>query len=578
MKKIIPLLLIFAFSGPSLICSEITKKSTLENIQIQTLADLLFQFDHSEQARISFKNLLPKEDIEIHFSLCKACCDAKKNHLIEVLFALVPKSYKKIAIEKMEKAGYPYRSPRPGTLGSEEIYSIRIDNAEVYFFMDLEKYELARKMVENVSDQMQHGVCAGEFPLTTIEVSPICTIFESPVGYDDALQPIYRDPRGRNAIEDYTYKVAQKIKDLLGCTMLAVSRQMSLVVSHDAMRFHRDQLPDQYAFLNQQGVSFPTSWLAQDLTLMDWDMSEGTLSGTIMEETETRDRFYFFLKRGEVTTNLTLDPPLYPEDGSPPVYPGAKTLPFHSAVAPIDMLGGKSIGSSKGKRISNVVRGVVLEKDVASLRQRAIPLPLNRPTKEKIDEYSHLFKYPNGILRKEFLNPCLNAIVVDCLVRLPPQEEVEILTGEILNRSDVFNEIKALTNLDLKNYNLRYYKLVKRGVGFSNIADLGIEIPENSLIIAWNRAKLPEHYEYYPFADSFSNHLPWIQLYPLGPNALLQGEGRNFQKLALTSIEEIFFRNAVWDAESVDVPLLSNTFATEIDLLVFTNPLLETAK
>lgn len=541
-----------------------------QEIKKNLLECLLFNFDRDATSRKLFKEYFPKDDPKIHAQLCKSCYATNREHLVEVMFALISKYYKNKAVESLKKEGIEYQPPRPGTLGSEEIYSIKLDNAEMYFFMDLEKYELAREMVENANHCMKHGVCAGEYPLVTIEISPVATIAEDPIGYDENLEPLYADQLGTRAIDEYSKKVSDKIKNLLGLNLLALSRQMSLVVSHDAMRFHQDQLPIQYEYLRKKEIGFPKCWLSQDLTLMDWDMSTGTMSGTIMEESSSKERFYFFLKPGEVTTNLTLESPVYPDDGSPPIYLGAKTLPFHTVVAPIDFNSSYNSGSSKGKRISNVVRGVVIDEDVEHLRKKALPLPIDRPEIVHRSESDSLFQYQSGILRKEYPHIHVFPTLADSFFRKTSQEELEILEGHAIRDKALAEIIEVEFNVELKNRDAKIYKIIKRSGGFSSFNKLGIDYDQDSVILAINRSSLPDHYEYYPLACyEKEKNLPWIQLYQLPPNAILKFEGRVLNNFLLTPIEEIFFRNSEWDAASVDVPLLQNSFYTEIDLVIF---------
>lgn len=538
--------------------------------RLSFLQALFVSFDYHEKARSLFKELLPKDDLDVHLALCRYAYAKDQLHLVEVLFALVPKFYKEQVISTLKREGYKYNSPRPGTLGSDDIYFVQFGKAEMYFYMDLEKYETARRIVEDTNTSMKHAVCLGEFPLVTIEVSPVATIFCPPIGYNKIYDPIYADGEGTKAIEEYTQKVNKKIKDHLGLNMLATSRQMSLVVSHDAMRFHQDQLPEQYEFLNKKGNSLPRCWLGQDLALMDWDMSKGTLSGTLIQDGAKGDRFYLVQYPGEVTTNFTLDPPIYPADGSPPVYPGAKTLPFHSATAPIDFYGEVTSGSSKGKRISNVARGVVLENDVKQLRQRATPLAINRPSlkEETIDRL--VYQYENGIIRTEFKSRFFSPLNLDTFMRMPPKEGVEILQTTVQNQPQVKKYFSSLLNTNLEESKLKYYRLIKRDSGFSRLDSLDLEIPEESIVVLINRSQLPETYEHYLLSqDCTAQNLPWIQMYRFPPNSILKCDYRTLMHLSLTPPEELFLRNAEVDADSVDISLLPNLFSNEIDLLVF---------
>jgi len=62
----------------------------------------------------------------------------------------------------------------------------------------------------------------------------------------------------------------------------------------------------------------------------------------------------------------------------------------------------KTSGSSKGKRLSTVLRGVVSERELENLKENSQELSLNRPIALE-DGKKRALLYPNGILVKKLL-------------------------------------------------------------------------------------------------------------------------------------------------------------------------------
>lgn len=542
-----------------------------EGEQLEILVQILRRYDDSEEARKVFKKILPTDQKNMIELLALDCYRSKRFSLAEVLFSHLDESLKNSALRFLEAKGFSYRQPLPGRLGSKQVYTVMLGDAEVYFFMDLEKYDLARGIVGRVKDDLILSIAKAEFPLPTIEIASIATEYRHPMGYDEILEPIDVDPLGTYLIDEYTNNIKKNIENRFHLRMNCISREMNLVVSQDAMRFHRDQLPLQYDFLNRAGASYPKCYMAQDLTLMDWDMPKRSFSGTLMRDGDKGDIFFILLFPGEVTANFTLDPPEYPSDGSPPVYPGATTLPYHSPYAPVDFDGKYTSGSGKGKRISNVVRGVVLDKDLQEIRSRAVSLPINRAKVFYDDEGHKTSKYANGVNIYPISNALYSDLDVKNFVRKENDLHVEKLHFPQAISAQRILEFADYMPINFSEYEGSLYRVIKRTDGFTRFNDLFCsELKEDSIVVLINRSSIPETHEYTQISeDSTAYRLPWIQMYFLPPNYTMIVPSKCFKNFCMTPVEEMFFRNPQKDADSLDVELLPSDIYSAVDVLIF---------
>lgn len=548
-------------------------KTSNPHLSKKIFSELLLTYDDSEKSRVCFKALLKDMSTEALKDLAISCCIKNKPQLAEIIFAHLDVVTKNSILKEMELKNIPYSKPLPGRLGADQVHFVQLGNAKMYFFMDLEKYDLARNMANQTNKNLMCSMAVAEFPLPTVEVAATATMFRKPLGFDKNLNPIHIDPYGTYLIDDYTQKIVDNIEKRFECNISTLTREMNLVVSHDAMRFHRDQLPLQYAYLNKAGSNFPKCYLVQDLTLMDWDMPINSFSGTLMRDGDCGDIFFILQFPNEVTANFTLDAPIYPKDGSPPVYPGPTTLPYHSPYAPVDYKGKFTSGSSTGKRISSVVRGIVLDKHLAKLREVAISLPLNRPT---IHSDGDRIIYNHGVEIEALPADLSMKLITKNLVRKDNDQHVELLVPDQLFTSLQRQALETALGLIISNYDVEFTKIIKRTSGFTRFNDLNLNIKNEDLCIIINRSNLPSHYEYTHISeDCTPNGAPWIHMYFLPPNQMMKINGHLITNFCLTPIEEMFYRNPKYDAESLDVNLLNTDFHSEIDLFILRKKIIQ---
>ena len=526
------------------------------------LSNLVLTYDFSEKSRNCFKSFIKGASLNALESLTESFARKGKANINEIIFAHVDLNTKNSLLKNLKVSNVSYTKPLPGRLGAEEVYAVKLGDAEMYFFMDLEKYDLSRKMANQADKNLMCSMAVAEFPLPTVEVAATATMFRKPLGFDKKLNPIDIDPFGTHLIDTYTKDVASNIERRFNCNISTLTREMNLVVSHDAMRFHKDQLPLQYAYLNKAGPNFPKCFLAQDLTLMDWGMPVNSFSGTLMRDGDEGDIFFILQFPNEVTSNFTLDPPIYPEDGSPPVYLGPTTLPYHSPYAPVDYLGKYTSGSSNGKRISSVVRGIILDEELNKLREDAIQLSLNKPIKVNKDSLNEKIVYENGVEIQEISKDSLELLSINNLVKEPTDQHVQLLTIKDSLSDEKIKALELISGLNSNDYEVSFKKVIKRTSGFTLLNDLNLELSEGDLCLLINRSKVPDFYEHTHISENCTPRgAPWFHMYFLPPSKIMKLPGAVASHFCLTPIEEMFYRNPQHDAESQDVELLKNRFS-----------------
>ena len=153
-------------------------------------------------------------------------------------------------------------------------------------------------------------------------------------------------------------------------------------------------------------------------------MSADTLSATVLQDSLSDERFLLALFPKESVGMIFAQSPKYLTREAHPSYLVPTIFPYHAVLSPIDRKGGVTAGSSKGKRLSTVVRGVVLESEIDALKAKSKPLSLNRPSLLNGE-----WVYPNGMIAKEIsvdVSPLLDGFNQGFVLKYPDQENVEI--------------------------------------------------------------------------------------------------------------------------------------------------------
>jgi len=458
----------------------------------------------------------------------------------------------------------------PGRLGHSGIATAKFGKNRLYFYMTPEKHDMAKGFMQDIIENMLHGIDVAELDFPVVEVTPICTINKEPIDYDKDNQPIYTDTKGMMVFESHAQKVKQMIESLWGVTFHGLSKETSLIVNFDANKFHQDQFITQYQFLKNHPHPIPEYILVQDLTLVDFEMAKGTFSGTILQDEDTEDRFIFPLFDSQVACTVYTEPAIYLGPDKAPEYPGAMTLPPHSPMACVDRLGDLTPGSAKGKRVSISIRGLVTKKEMEEFASRSQQLDVDYPeirlnSDNKIERH-----YSHGILFKELDANSIDKSPMTSVLRLPDVQNMELYETSAQDSAHLIEYIKsmfAITENDVK-----VLHLIKKDGGFSNfICEQGaLNIAPDAKVVVLNRSKLPQDYKHFPIAEDFTlQGKPWIQLYPFSPNMAMKVSGAKLKDLAAVSAEEIIFRDARKDIESIDPNVMNEKIVIQLDLYVF---------
>lgn len=462
----------------------------------------------------------------------------------------------------------------PGRINSEEVCWVQFGSTDVFFYMTPEKHELAKKIVSQINNEkLKLTVDINDYDCFTTEISAIASKYPNPIAYKDN-RPIFADPIGHAVLESYSESLKNIIRNKLGLNLEGTSREINFVLSQDAHKFHQDQSGIQFEFLKNKNTSSPPRKIIQDLTLIDWDMSVDTFSATILQDSLSKDRFLLSLFPKEIVGMLFMQSPLYLTREAHPSYTAPTIFPYHAVLSPIDKKGDSTPGSSKGKRLSTVLRAVVCESEINELKRKASLLPINRAvpfdTENGVD-----FIYPNGIISKE-LPTEIQSLLKDwnreegVVRKYPDKENVEIYEIAHPNVFYLSRFIGDAFSISSRNISkAAFIRLVKKDGGFSNFKSLGLEISDNTEVFIFNSSQLPFGYDYFNLAEDCAEQcLPWIQLYHIPPEKVFWIPSTVVPKLSLTPVEEILFRLAEHDSKKTDGLTSSKKIITKIDLLI----------
>lgn len=457
----------------------------------------------------------------------------------------------------------------PGRLGNEETQWVQLGNADLFFYMTPEKNDLIQKIVQDVNlEKLGLTVDINDYDCFTTEISATASKYPDPIKSQNG-SAIYADPQGNDVLNSFAHDLNKLISSQLGLNMEGVSREINLVVNQDAHKFHQDQSTKQFDFLKLRDPLSPPCTIIQDLTLVDWDMSADTLSATILQDSHSEERFLLALFPKESVGMIFAQSPKYLTREAHPSYLVPTIFPYHAVLSPIDRKGGKTAGSSKGKRLSTVVRGVVPECELDALKANSKQISLNRPT-----FYNDEWIYPDGMIARGIsidIRPLLDLFDQGLIFKHPDRENIEIYELNIDSYNPVIQQLALQFAVDSKSIkNVRLIRLLKRDSGFSALNKMNLPIQAGSEIIILNSSNIPDGYDYYNLARDFTvEGLPWIQLYYLPDNRGFKISAEQIQKLSLTPIEEVLFRKAKEDSMKTDGLQSLNKIVTKIDLFIF---------
>jgi hypothetical protein len=465
--------------------------------------------------------------------------------------------------------------PLPGRVNHDDIGWIQFGSTDVFFYMTPEKDALSRKIVEEINqEKITLTIDINDYDCLTTEISAIASKYPNPLDYKEE-NPIFADPIGQATLESYAESLKRLLASQLGLNIEAVSREINFIVSQDAHKFHQDQSGNQFDFLRKREQSLPPCNIIQDLTLIDWDMSMDTFSATIVQDSLSTDRFLLTLFPKEAVGMLFTQSPIYLTREAHPSYLVPTIFPYHAVLSPIDKKGESTTGSSKGKRLSTVLRGVVLQSEIAQLKQKSLPLPINRSIPFE-DEKGRGSIYQNGIVTRELTRDIQDLLrewnfEEGLVYKHSDRENVEIL--EIANPNSLILSQLLAEQFGISPQTISrttFLRLIKKDGGFSAFNQMGLEAMSNSEVIILNSSQMPLGYDYFSLAEDCTQQmLPWIQLYHFPPQRAFRIPNSVFPKLSLTPVEEILFRKAEIDSMKTDGITAKKKIVTKIDMIIF---------
>jgi hypothetical protein len=446
----------------------------------------------------------------------------------------------------------------PGRVANQGIYVVKFGNTRTYLYMTPEKETATLKLVEAVNNK-SIKLCADvyENPRTT-EFSAIPSIMPDPVIIDE-MDSVPNDLFGQIPLNQYAVKIRDIAQQTLHLgPLFAVSREINLIVSHDAHTFHKDSFPKQFAYL-QEHPELPKCSLIHDLTLVDWDMAKTTVSGTIFHDPVAYDRFLLALLPNDLFGTFSIEPIDYPEDGGTPKDPGSALLPFHAVLSPEDLHGGISAGSSKGQRISSVLRGLIKEEDSHEIDLIAKELKVNRPTLSE-----NKIVYPNGIEYRSI--PPEWSETKDEILSIIEIDNIQIIKYALNGDSIFAKSLREIFNIPNEYFAFEHTRFSKKDGGFNPLHSLE-KYSKNDIIIVVNHSVIPVGYKHYPLSEDQSDlGNPWIQMYQFRTGMAMNVSGI-YHRLSLTPVLELLYRDEATDCGKERSP--TTKLATHVDFYIF---------
>lgn len=515
---------------------------------------MFFLYPTSEKLRHYVHIIFPMHDEQEHLSLAKLCVKEKRTDLLNALFTLVqPKSQKILEKELGYRAYSSYRAPLPGRLGQESLFHTRLGSCDIYFSMNLEKFGSICNLVESINKTMTISVEAPTLPYHKACIIPEIIKQPTPLGYDQTSKPIYTDSIGIAAIEKYLNEGIKNVNHTLGSSLENPQVYINLALNQDNNSWGQDYFPKN-TLSHAESLSHRVP--LYEYSLADWQISEGTIGGLVLQDGSEGDRFIIPIFPRDLFCMHMVEKQKSLKNEQP-------TLPPYTVLSPIDYQSTLTPGSTKGKYLLAITRGELPSSQLDITTKKSKELDINRYNISDMER-----KYPNGITFKKLHSTSPKA---PSLEWIGCSENVDIFKIHVREVSTLLLEISNLFNISNVNVeSMRAYRLVKRTPGLSHLDKINLDIPEKSTIIMINRSELPEGYKYFNIAEDQTDiGNPWIQLYRFLPNTVMKVDCHSFNRLSLSPSEEILYRDDLNDATEGKESTLKPRIVSEIDLYVF---------
>jgi hypothetical protein len=406
-----------------------------------------------------------------------------------------------------------------------QVHHCPFGKTDLFLYMTADKPELSRGFVNAVTQ---------EAILTTEATSPPCEMVEFVplwMRRQSAEGRFTIDPDVPSPFDTYFTRLLAIVADALGVEVECPSTEMSLIVNGDGLRYHRDRMSNQFAVL-AASTGTDEDYLVQDLTLIDWDMQAGTVSGTMIEH-ENGDRYLLTLYPGE-TVGLFF--------AERPELPGPMMMPFHCAIPVLDRSFRSSCGMSKGKRVSSVTRGIAPASAIDRLRVTAAPLSAEMVESPLQCAYPRGVADEGAIWQESVLTP---VAIIDNDEGLSIVELCSSGNRQLI--AEALGDDHAETT--------RVLRIVKSSEGFSSLLEALPEFGTATSVIIINRADSSSQRDYPLAIDDRVQGRPWIQFPRCVARSAVRVPIAARDKLLVTPNEEIFHRSAPLDAFLTTAPL-----------------------
>lgn len=420
----------------------------------------------------------------------------------------------------------PERAAQPGR-APDQVYCLKFGDTTLFLYMSELKTSSAQRLVDAV---------ANKAILTTEVTSPPCELAEFvPLwlqNREHEPDTYYLAGRGTgHPIQEYFDLQMLAVSSALGITITQCSTEMGIIANGDALRFHRDRLVNQYKKLSESNGAAERLQVVQDLTLIDWDMQPGTISGTALDHPDG-DRYLFLLRPSEVVGLFFAELPKLP---------GPMMMPYHCALPVFDFAAGTTVGPAKGKRLSALTRGLAPEQEVTRLTNRATELRIDEV--EAVNDRGRIYRSGVRVVTHSWLPE--TALVPVSLV-LGAAEGVGIAELSIDANASLLRMVTGETSLD----GYRFFRIDKHGEGFSNLLWALPRIADARDVVVINRSLYgPQRNISFPVAfDHTHQGKPWIQLLRLHAGDTVRLPSAVIPTLRLAPTDHLLHRSARLDS------------------------------
>jgi hypothetical protein len=420
------------------------------------------------------------------------------------------------------------------------IQTFSFGSTQFFMYMTTEKHRVL---------DLLPGLLGDDAVLTTDRTSPPSSLAElTPLW----LKEPHRDPTdhyiGESPPVDFDgffASYAAAVRSALGVAFRERSRELGFVLNGDGLRYHRDRLVNQYDVLGRAAPSaLECTRIVQDLSVVDWDMQDGTFSGTIFVH-PLGDRYIFLLEPGNATSLFFAERVQLP---------GPMMMPYHCALPVMDSFAGSTSGDATGKRFSCLMRGIADAEEVDRLVDTAVHADINE---RKISVGG--FEFPSGMSIEQRCAPDVSLVGAETC-------EYDTEQGCLVTRMSPTSNSHLPDHLGLRSV-AGMYRVTKVGDGFSRLLDVLPHVDGYDLVVVNRSQNTPQPGTSYPITVRLPQLASSVlQLVRLPCDEVLHVPAAAVNALYLSPTAPILHRSASLDSF---YPSVSRTarMSTTIDVI-----------